>query len=130
MTQDKFEEIAEQVFNSLPKVFGDKVDNVQIVIEDTPSEGVMEQTHSDKNSLLGLYQGVPLTHRGSWYGTNPTVPDKISLYKKNIESICRNDQEVEDQIREVLLHELGHYFGMNETEIRKAMKSFKPIHNN
>jgi len=124
MTHEKFEEIAEEVFNALPKIFGNKVDNVHIVIEDTPTEEIMALTHSSKTSLLGLYQGIPLTHRGSWYGINPTVPDKISLYKKNIEADCKDDQEVYKKIREVLLHELGHYFGMNESEIRKAMKEY------
>jgi predicted Zn-dependent protease with MMP-like domain len=124
MTREKFEDIAEDVFKELPKLFGDKIDNVHISVEDYPSEEVMRNTHAGKTSLLGLYQGIPLTHRGTWYGTSPTTPDKISLYQANIEAVCRNDQETADRIREVLLHEIGHYFGMNETEIRNAMKNF------
>ncbi|RPI04483.1 MAG: metallopeptidase family protein [Ignavibacteriae bacterium] len=126
MTREKFEDIAEKVFEQLPKLFGDKIDNVHIVVEDYPSEEVMHGLHVSKRGLLGLYQGVPLTHRGSWYGTSPTTPDKISLYQANIEAECKNDEEVSERIQEVLLHELGHYFGMNETEIRNAMKNFKP----
>jgi predicted Zn-dependent protease with MMP-like domain len=128
MTREKFEEIAEEVFNDLPDVFGKRIDNVHIVVEEYPNEEDTRQTHSNKTSLLGLYQGVPLTHRGTWYGVNPTTPDKISLYQKNIESVCRNDKEVSEQIREVLLHELGHYFGMNEAQIRNAMINFKSLH--
>jgi predicted Zn-dependent protease with MMP-like domain len=128
MTREKFEEIAEEVFNDLPDVFGERIDNVHIVVEEYPNEEDARQTHSSKTSLLGLYQGVPLTHRGTWYGVNPTTPDKISLYQKNIESVCRNDNEVSEQIREVLLHELGHYFGMNEAQIRSAMMNFKSLH--
>jgi predicted Zn-dependent protease with MMP-like domain len=71
-----------------------------------------------------LYQGIPLTHRGQWYGMSATVPDKISLYQKNIESVCKNETEIELRIREVLYHELGHYFGMNEAQVRAAMKRF------
>jgi predicted Zn-dependent protease with MMP-like domain len=127
MTREKFEEIAEEVFNSLPEMFGKRIDNVHIVVEDFPDEEESRQTHSGKTTLLGLYHGIPLTHRGSWYGVQPTTPDKISLYQKNIESVCRNDKEVSERIREVLLHELGHYFGMNEAEIRSAMKNFKPL---
>jgi predicted Zn-dependent protease with MMP-like domain len=125
MTREKFEDVAEKVFEDLPRLFGDKIDNVHITVEDYPSEDVMQQTHSNKTSLLGLYQGIPLTHRGTWYGTSPTTPDKISLYQANIEADCRNDEEVSERIKEVLLHELGHYFGMSETEIRNAMKNFK-----
>jgi predicted Zn-dependent protease with MMP-like domain len=128
MTREKFDEIAGHVFSELPKVFGDKIDNVHIVIEDYPSEDVAREVRSSKTSVLGLYQGTPLTHRGSWYGTHPTIPDKISLYQKNIEAVCENDIEIAECIEEVLLHELGHYFGMNETEIRNAMKNFKSIH--
>ena len=125
MTQEKFEDIAEEVFEGLPRIFGDKIDNVHIIVEDYPSEDIVHNMHVGKTSLLGLYQGIPLTHRGTWYGTNPTTPDKISLYQANIEAVCRNDKEVSDRIKEVLLHELGHYFGMNELEIRNAMKNFK-----
>jgi predicted Zn-dependent protease with MMP-like domain len=128
MTREKFEKIAEKVYNNLPEVFGNKIDNVHIVVEDYPNEEETRQTHSGKTTLLGLYQGVPLTHRGTWYGVYPTTPDKISLYQKNIESVCRSDREVSERIQEVLLHELGHYFGMNEAEIRSAMKNFKPLH--
>ena len=125
MTREKFEDVAEEVFEGLPRLFGDKIDNVHIIVEDYPSEDVMHNMHVSKTSLLGLYQGIPLTHRGTWYGTNPTTPDKISLYQANIEAVCRNDKEVSDRIKEVLLHELGHYFGMSELEIRDAMKNFK-----
>ena len=126
MTREKFENTAEEVFESLPKLFGERVDNVHITVEDYPSEEIMHQVHTSKTTLLGLYQGIPLTQRGTWYGTSPTTPDKISLYQANIEADCRNDEEVSERIREVLLHELGHYFGMNESEIRNAMKNFKP----
>jgi predicted Zn-dependent protease with MMP-like domain len=125
MTREKFEDVAEEVFESLPRLFGDKIDNVHISVEDFPSEDVMHQAHASRTSLLGLYQGIPLTHRGTWYGTSPTTPDKISLYQANIEAVCKNDEEVADRIKEVLLHELGHYFGMSELEIRNAMKNFK-----
>jgi predicted Zn-dependent protease with MMP-like domain len=128
MTREIFEETAQYVLDNLPKIFGDKIDNVQIVVEDYPSEEVVQQTRAGTTTLLGLYQGIPLPHRGTWYGTSPTTPDKISLYQKNIEADCRNDGEVSERIREVLLHELGHYFGMSEKEIRSAMKNFKQIH--
>ena len=125
MTREKFEDVAEEVFESLPTLFGEKIDNVHISVEDYPSEELMHQVHESKTALLGLYQGIPLTHRGTWYGMSPTTPDKISLYQANIEAVCKNDEEVAERIKEVLLHELGHYFGMSESEIRSAMKNFK-----
>jgi predicted Zn-dependent protease with MMP-like domain len=124
MTREKFEDIADKVYESLPKLFGDRIDNVHISVEDYPSEEIMRLTHSGKTSLLGLYQGIPLNHRGTWYGASPTTPDKIYLFQSNIEAVCQDDEEISERIKEVLLHELGHYFGMNESEIRNAMKNF------
>jgi predicted Zn-dependent protease with MMP-like domain len=128
MKRERFEEIAQEIFDYLPSIFGEKIDNLHIVVEDYPSEYVIAQTHATKTTLLGLYQGIPLSHRGTWYGTNPTTPDKISLYQKNIEMVCQNDEEIIDNIRKVLLHELGHYFGMSEIEIRRAMRNIDQSH--
>jgi predicted Zn-dependent protease with MMP-like domain len=124
LTQSEFEGVAQAAFESLPEDFRERVDNVHIVVEDYPSDEALRQTHTSRSLLLGLYQGVPLPHRGTWYGSSPTAPDKISLYKKNIEEVCSNEEELIEQIREVLFHELGHYFGMNEKEIRSAMRNF------
>jgi predicted Zn-dependent protease with MMP-like domain len=123
MTRERFEEVAQAAFDSLPKEFREKVENVHIVVEDFPADG--EHGSGGRDSLLGLYQGVPLSHRGSWYGAAPVVPDKITLYQKNIESVCGTESEIEHRIREVLFHELGHYFGMNERQVRQAMKNFQ-----
>ncbi|MFA6467769.1 MAG: metallopeptidase family protein [Bacteroidota bacterium] len=124
MTRERFEQIAQDAFDLLPEDFRDRIDNVQIVVEDYPSDDAIGKAKTDRFSLLGLYQGIPLPHRGQWYGMSATVPDKISLYQKNIESVCRDEEEMELRIREVLFHELGHYFGMNEAQVRSAMKRF------
>lgn len=124
MTREQFEETAQQAYDALPADFTDKVENVVILVEDYPSDDALGRVKGDRYSLLGLYQGIPLTQRGQWYGMSATLPDKISLYQKNIESVCRNDEEIELRIREVLFHELGHYFGMNEAQVRSAMKRF------
>jgi predicted Zn-dependent protease with MMP-like domain len=125
MTSERFEQIAQEVMERLPAQFIDKIDNVRIVVEDDPSDETLHQMHTSKTSLLGLYQGIPLTHRNTWYGTSPTIPDTIFLYQRNIESLCRTEEELIAKIYEVLLHEIGHYFGMNETEIRRAMRNYK-----
>jgi predicted Zn-dependent protease with MMP-like domain len=124
ISRKQFEDIAQNIFDDLPKVFGEKIDNVHIVIEEYPSLEVLRRMHSRKDSLLGLYQGIPLTQRGSWYGMSPTIPDTILLYQKNIEAICSSENELRNRIQEVLLHEIGHYFGMTEDQIRHAMKDY------
>jgi len=105
-------------------MFTEKVDNVHIVVEDYPSEEELDRVGGKRDSLLGLYQGVPLPYRGTWYGAAPVVPDTITLYQKNIEAVCKDEAEIERRIVEVLFHELGHYFGMNEKQVRQAMRRF------
>ena len=125
MTRERFEEIAQHAFDSLPEKFRHKVENVQIVVEDTPSSDARARTRSDKHGLLGLYQGVPLPHRGTSYGMYPVGPDKITLYQSNIEHSCTAEKDIERRIVEVLFHELGHYFGMSEREVREALRDFE-----
>lgn len=125
MTRDRFEEIAQHAFDSLPETFRHRVENVQIVVEDYPSSDARATTRSDKHGLLGLYQGVPLPHRGTSYGTYPVGPDKITLFQANIERTCTSEEQIERRIVEVLFHELGHYFGMSEREVRDALRDFQ-----
>ncbi len=107
MTRDEFEVIVRESLKKLPKILREKLINVEIVIED--------ETIPQKN-LLGLYQGVPLKKRGFWYGN--VLPDKITIFKKNIELIAKNDEEIKNLIYEVLIHEIGHYFGFEEEDLK------------
>lgn len=121
MDRDAFEKIVQQSFELLPEKFSQELDNVSIVIEDYPGEETVKKMRlRNKHQLLGLYQGIPRSERGTWYGMSPVVPDVISLYQRNIEAVCPNDEMVVEKIREVLIHEIGHYFGMDEDEVRKA----------
>ncbi|MEO0184826.1 MAG: metallopeptidase family protein [candidate division WOR-3 bacterium] len=108
MLREEFETIVKESLKKLPKILRDKLENVEIVIEDTPIP---------QKSLLGLYQGVPLRKRGFWYGN--VLPDKITLFKVNIEQLTANEEETKNLIYEVLLHEIGHYFGFDEQELKR-----------
>ncbi|MEO0206232.1 MAG: metallopeptidase family protein [candidate division WOR-3 bacterium] len=107
MLREEFETIVKESLKKLPKILRDKLENVEIVIEDTPIP---------QKSLLGLYQGVPLRKRGFWYGN--VLPDKITLFKVNIEQLTANEEETKNLIYEVLLHEIGHYFGFDDEELK------------
>ncbi len=121
MDREAFEKLVEKIFEQLPEKFQSSIENVRIIIEDYPSDSLTQQLRlSSRDQLLGLYQGVPLPYRTSWYGRSPVVPDTISLYQKNIERRSRTDEELERNVRETLMHEIGHYFGMTEEEIRSA----------
>ena len=109
----------EQTFEHLPEPFREAIENLGITVEESPTpEIVSKMKLRSKHELLGLYQGTPLPSRGTWYGMSPVVPDQIFLYKANIER--EGGSNLEETIREVLVHEIGHYFGMSEEEIRAA----------
>lgn len=117
----EFEQIAEDVYDSLPEGFKAKIDNLRIVVEELPDdEQIGRVGATSRYSLLGLYQGVPLNHRTTAYGVYPIMPDTITLFKKNIESVAHQQSQIREKIREVLVHEIAHYFGMSEEEIRRA----------
>lgn len=108
MENDKFAEIVREAFDALPAIFRKKMKNIQIVVAEEPIS---------QESLLGLYQGVPFRHRGVLYGN--VLPDKITLFKKNIERISHTDEDVKDWVSRVLIHEIGHYFGFSEEDLKR-----------
>jgi len=108
MTKEEFEKVVKESLKQLPQILRKKLINVEIVIEDEPIP---------QKSLLGLYQGVPLKKRGFWYGNVP--PDKITIFKNNIERLTKDDDEIKKLVYEVLLHEIGHYFGFAEEDLQE-----------
>lgn len=119
--EEMFEQLAWEVLDSLPEPFRNRLENVYIVVENVPEESVRRRVGGKKGTvLLGLYEGVPVSKRGIWYGSSPVTPDRITLFKKNIEESVRPGEAISEKIREVLIHEIGHHFGMNEDEIRRA----------
>ncbi len=117
MERDKFEEIITNTLQSIPDKFKDKIENLSIVIEDGDMDPALKNKIDTRNRCtLGLYQGVPATLKT---GRSNILPDKITIYKKTLEDVSRNDEELEKNIRRVLLHELGHYFGLDENKLKK-----------
>jgi predicted Zn-dependent protease with MMP-like domain len=115
MDRDRFERLVAEAIDSLPDDFRDRMDNVAVVVEDYPSPRD-ERRAGRGRILLGLYQGYPLTRRDSRYGM--AFPDKITIYQANIEAICRSDDEIRDQVRRTVLHEIAHHFGIDDHRLR------------
>jgi len=92
--------------------------NVDVVVEDrAPRDLLSEMGLRSSYNLLGLYQGLPLDRRGFYYGN--VLPDKITLFQIPIESICQTKEEIEEKVREVVIHEVGHYFGLDDDRLRE-----------
>lgn len=120
MDRKKFDQLVEKAYNAIPEYFKEKMENVVINVEDFPLDDDLEKLKIRGDSLLlGLYRGVPLPKRSVWQTVR--LPDVIVLYQKDIERICRSEKEIEEKINEVLLHEIGHYFGLSDKEIYELM---------
>jgi predicted Zn-dependent protease with MMP-like domain len=118
MDEARFEELVDEAINSLPEELQERLDNVDIVIADVPNK--TQQSRADRSRgeiLLGLYEGVPLTERTSNYSF--VMPDKISIFKKNIEAMCHDDKETVEEIRRVVLHEIAHHFGIDDDRLEE-----------
>lgn len=116
MERERFEELVARALNGLPEELFDRLENVDIVVEDRPTREQMDSAGLERGeSLLGLYEGVPLTHRSSHYGLVP--PDKITIFQKTIEEKCRYESEIPAEIQRVVRHELAHHFGIDDDRL-------------
>lgn len=122
MDRARFEQlVAEEFQNAIPEKFRGKIRNVGFLVEDEPSPEVRKREGLAENeTLLGYYHGVPHTARGDLYGLGPTLPDTITLYQKPIEEEAAHiGVDVQSVIRETIWHEVAHYFGFPEHEVRR-----------
>ena len=118
MERKEFERIVLELIDRLPERFKNDMKNVSIVLEERPSMSLLKEVGVRGGRLLGLYQGIPLTKRGLGY--NGVLPDRIILFMKEIEEAARMENiPLVEKIKNVLYHEVGHYFGLNEEELRK-----------
>jgi predicted Zn-dependent protease with MMP-like domain len=119
MEQPEFETLVEEALASLPDEIQAWLDNVAIVVAErpTPEHRLQAGLHRGQ-TLFGLYVGVPKTHRGFTYGE--IVPDKIIIFQRPIERVCRTPEQVRECVRQTVLHEIGHHLGMNEADLRDA----------
>jgi predicted Zn-dependent protease with MMP-like domain len=115
--REAFRALVEEAIDTIPLRFARQVRNLAIVIEDEPSDDLLDEMEIDEDgTLLGLYQGTPLNERGWGYGNQ--LPDRIVLFQFPIEDECDDvEAEIVVAIGETLIHELGHYFGLSEDEI-------------
>ena len=117
LTREDFSKEVGEVLDSLPQEFRRRVRNVAVLVEDLPPNQAPSPPGQPRRIVLGLFHGVPMTKKSVFHGPIGS-PDYVVLYQKNIEAVCSTEAEVREQIRLTVMHELGHYFGMTEEQLR------------
>lgn len=119
VSTEEFEALVEEAIEQLPEEFKGALENVAVMVQEEPSEEDLEEVgidpdDPDRDDLLGLYQGTPLTERDSFYSA---LPDRVLIFRGPILRACDTRRQVIREIRETVQHELGHYFGLEEDEL-------------
>lgn len=124
MEREKFIKLVEEALCTLPTKFRKRIHNVVVLVENVPPEqlprrhsrntGAIDSDDAE-NLVLGVFEGVPTTKKSVFDVS--AGPDRIVLYQKNIEAVCSNEYEIRREIRQTVVHELGHYFGMTEAQL-------------
>jgi predicted Zn-dependent protease with MMP-like domain len=133
VTREEFDVLVEEALGTIPERFRDALKNIAIVVEDEPTpeqlasidDDLDEGNEADDDSdmtLLGLYEGTPLTER-KWDDGN-RLPDKVTLFQGPIEDASEDEDDVVIAIGETLIHEIGHYFGLSEEEIQTIEEDY------
>jgi predicted Zn-dependent protease with MMP-like domain len=116
MERAEFEKLVARAVNNLPEEFQDRLENVDIVVADQPTRYQLSKSDIEPgNILLGLYEGIPQTERGSHYGMVP--PDKITIFQKSIEAVYHEEHQIIREIERVVKHEIAHHFGIGDARL-------------
>ena len=119
MQRGWFEKIVKEGIKAIPEKFLRKLNNVAIVIEDEPTPAQKKKLNIHSNwTLLGLYEGISQTRRGTNY--NAILPDKITIFQKPIEKEARDEKDLKEIVKNTVWHEIAHHFGMSEAQVRQT----------
>jgi predicted Zn-dependent protease with MMP-like domain len=114
LSRRDFEQLVEQALGELPERFAALLDNVAIVVEEEPTDEDLDVLEEGCDELLGIYRGVPMTER-HWDSVH--LPDQIAIFRGPILRIAQNRRDAIDEVRDTVVHELGHYFGLDDDEM-------------
>jgi predicted Zn-dependent protease with MMP-like domain len=121
--RSRFEKHVAEALASIPRRFRDAMTNIAIVVEDEPSPEILEEMEIEPpDTLLGLYQGTPLTERRWDYGN--ALPDRVLIFQGPHEREADDEDDLVVAIAETLIHEIGHYFGLSEEEIEEIEEKY------
>ena len=114
LSRRDFEQLVEQALGELPERFAALLDNVAIVVEEEPSDDDLDALDEGVNELLGIYRGVPMTERSY---DSMRLPDQIAIFRGPILRVARSRGDAVHEVRDTVIHELGHYFGLDDEEM-------------
>ena len=118
MTRRQFEALLDRALRRLPRTFKDKLANIAVVVEAWPEDSTLAELGIEPpDTLYGLYRGVDLTRRDSSYGN--VLPDTVTIYQGPIEEDCDDEEEMAELVRETVVHEVGHYFGLDDETMER-----------
>jgi predicted Zn-dependent protease with MMP-like domain len=115
LSATEFENLVVEALDSLPEDLLELLDNVDVTIERFPSTEQLRRVGIRGGTLLGLYEGIPLTERNGGY--NIVLPDKITIFQRSIEQMCSTYPEIVDQVRTTVIHEVAHHFGIDDERL-------------
>jgi len=118
LSETEFEELVVAALDTLPEELLQLMNNVEVTVDRVPSRQQMRQAGIRSGTLLGLYEGIPLTARHS-SSYSLVVPDKITIFQRSIEGICSTQDEIVEQVRKTVIHEVAHHFGIGEERLRE-----------
>lgn len=110
LTSDEFRALVEEALQNLPDQFARKLQNVEVFVKDRPSKETIKKLKVTRDSLFGLYQGVPLKRKSVWR-TRP-APDRITIFKQPLLKVSSDRENLRRRIRDVVIHEIAHHFGL------------------
>jgi predicted Zn-dependent protease with MMP-like domain len=115
VSQEEFEELVERALEGLPGEFAELLENIAVVVEDEPTDEDLDEVGLDpEDDLLGLYRGVPLIDRGSTY---TALPDQVVIFRGPLLRLCETRRELVREVRDTVVHELGHHFGLSDEDM-------------
>ncbi|MDQ7844578.1 MAG: metallopeptidase family protein [Armatimonadota bacterium] len=118
LSRRRFEALVARALDAIPEEIAAQMRNVDVVVEDWPSEEHYERLGLAPDEwLFGLYEGTPLLERGII--ADPLLPDKITIFKGPLEAACETEEEIEEEIRRTVVHEVAHHFGIDEDRLRE-----------
>lgn len=120
VSPSRFEELVGRALDLLPARFQEHLENVGVVIEDAPDGALLESLGMDpgdpEDTLFGLYEGTPLTER---FHDDVLLPDTITIFRRPLLEFCESEREVVEEVRITVLHEIGHFFGLDEDRLEE-----------